>query len=136
MFMSKRIQKLIRSETLRYLIFGIMTVLVNTSSYCILSIWLETLVANTIAFFLAVFFAYWTNSRFVFCVSCTWKNFLQFMGMRIGTLFIDDGGMVLLLNWGWNSLFAKCIVNGVIIVLNYVFSKLFIFRKSTEEKEK
>ena len=134
--MYKRVKKLKESEMFQYLLFGVMTVVTNTISYCILSIWLETLAANTIAFFLAVLFAYWTNSRFVFCVSCTWKNFLQFMGMRIGTLFIDNGGMVLLLNWGWNSLFAKCIVNGIIIVLNYVFSKLFIFRKSTEEKEK
>lgn len=49
--------------------------------------------------------------------------------MRIGTLVMDDGGMVLLTRWGWNDLLAKCAVNMVGIALNYLFSKLFIFRK-------
>lgn len=130
--MIKRLNPLLQSETFRYLVFGVLTVTVNIVSYRILSLWMDTLLANTIAFFIAVFFAYYTNTRFVFQVNFTKKNFLQFMAMRIGTIFLDDGGMLILLAWGWNDLLAKCVVNAVIIVLNYLFSKLLIFRKKKE----
>lgn len=133
--MIKKLLPFCRAETFRYLIFGILTVTVNIASYRISSMWLDTLPANTLAFFIAVLFAYYTNTRFVFQVPFTKKNFLQFMTMRIGTIFLDDGGMLLLLAWGWNDLFAKCVVNAVIIALNYLFSKLFIFRNKKEERK-
>ena len=133
--MSRTFHQLFHIETFRYLVFGVLTVTVNIASYRILSLWLDTLPANTLAFFIAVFFAYYTNTRFVFRVPFTKKNFLQFMTMRIGTIFLDDGGMLLLLAWGWNDLFAKCVVNAVSIALNYLCSKRFIFRNKKEERK-
>lgn len=123
------LKKFLTGETLRYLIFGILTVVVNIVAYRLLVPGLGTLTANTAAFFIAVLFAYFTNSKYVFRVPFTWKSFLEFMSMRLGTLVIDDGGMVLLTRWGWNDLLAKCVVNVIIIGLNYLFSKLLIFRK-------
>lgn len=135
--MVKRIIHIIGSETFRYLIFGVLTVAVNISSYHILAWKLSALSANTVAFFIAVLFAYWTNSRFVFRVPRTVKNFTQFMAMRIGTLLVDDGGMMVLLAWGWNDFWAKCAVNFIIILINYLFSKLLIFKKEhTKENAK
>lgn len=122
-------------ETLAYLIFGVLTVAVNILSYELLSLLFGMLAANTLAFFIAVFFAYWTNSTFVFRVQHTWKNFLQFMGMRIGTLLIDNGGMYLLIHLAVNDFFAKCIVNVIIIVINYVASKWIIFRKKDRRED-
>lgn len=130
--MIKKLLGLFHSETFRYLVFGLLTVTVNILSYRAMTLFLGPLPANTIAFFIAVFFAYYTNTRFVFRVPFTKKNFLQFMAMRLGTIFLDDGGMLLLLAWNWNDLLAKCFVNGVIIVLNYLFSKLLIFRMKKE----
>lgn len=129
-------RKFFIGETFRYLVFGLLTVTVNIASYRMLSLWMDTLPANTLAFFISVFFAYYTNTRFVFQTQFTKKNFLQFMMMRIGTIFLDDGGMLLLLTWGWNDLLAKCVVNAVIIALNYLFSKLLIFRKREGEESK
>lgn len=131
--MFKKFLNLFHSETFRYLVFGSLTVIVNIIAYRILSLWMASLPANTLAFLIAVFFAYWTNTLFVFQVSFTKKNFFQFMIMRIGMIFLDDGGMVLLLFWSWNDLLAKCVVNGAIIVLNYLFSKLLIFRTKKGE---
>lgn len=116
-------------ETFRYLVCGVSTVLVNIISYELLSLRWGTLLSNTLAFFIAVFYAYWTNSMFVFRVPCTWKSFWEFIGMRIGTLLIDNGGMVLMVAWGIDDLVAKCVVNVIIIGINYIFSKLFIFKK-------
>lgn len=117
-------------ETTRYLICGISTVIVNIIAYQLLKFIFSTLVSNTIAFFIAVLYAFWTNSVFVFKVKCTRKSFYEFMVMRIGTLFIDNIGMVFLISRGVNDLFAKFVVNVFIIAINYVFSKLFIFKKS------
>ncbi|MCI7125402.1 MAG: GtrA family protein [Agathobaculum sp.] len=122
-------------ETIAYLICGVLTVVVNVATYKLLRLRLNKLPANTTAFFVAVLFAYWTNSTFVFRARRTWKNFLQFMEMRIGTLVIDNGGMYLLLLWGVDEMLAKCVVNGIIIVINYLASKLVIFRKSKGEEK-
>lgn len=117
-------------ETFKYLICGVSTVLVNIISYKLLSIYVwDTLLSNTVAFLLSVLYAYFTNSIFVFGVKCTWKNFREFFGMRIGTILIDNGGMMLLIWLGFNDMIAKCVVNVIIIGLNYIFSKLFIFKK-------
>ena len=131
--MARRMRGLFPGETLRYLVFGVLTVVVNIASYRVLELVCGSMAANTAAFFIAVLFAYWTNSTFVFRVRHTWKNFMQFMGMRIGTLVVDDGGMWLLLRWGCNDIVAKCVVNVVIIAVNYLVSKLVIFRKKTPE---
>ena len=127
--MIEKVKNLLTGETLRYLIFGVLTVIVNTVSFKLLNLFMGDIAANTVAFFIAVLFAYWTNSMFVFRTGIAWRSFAEFMVMRVCTLPIDDGGMWLLLNLGVNDLIAKVFVNGVIIVINYLASKLFIFKK-------
>jgi putative flippase GtrA len=122
-------------ETVAYLFCGALTVAVNTLLFLGLSLVCHALIANTIAFFLAVLFAYWTNSVFVFRHKLSWTTFGQFFGMRIGTILIDNGGMWLLLSLDCNKLAAKCLVNVVIIVLNYVFSKFYIFAKKEKRSD-
>lgn len=117
-------------ELIRYGFWGVMTVIINTLLYLGFSKITSDLIANTIAFFGAVQFAYMTNTKFVFRDKFSKKNFLQFWGMRIGTIFIDNGGMWLLLSVGFNNLLSKCVVNVVVIVLNYIFSKFFIYKKN------
>jgi putative flippase GtrA len=120
-------------ETIAYLFCGFFTVLVNTASYLTLALVLQDIVANTIAFFIAMIFAYWTNSSFVFKQKVSWETFVQFFCMRIGTIIIDNGLLWILLTLRCNNLIAKSIVNIIIIILNYIFSKFFIF-KVKEEK--
>lgn len=115
-------------ETIAYLFFGVLTVLVNILTYKMLKFFMGDMLANTLAFFIAVLFAYWTNSTYVFKAAHTWHNFSQFILMRIATLFIDDGGMYLLLLWQFNDVLAKIIVNFIVIVINYLMSKLIVFR--------
>lgn len=117
-------------ETFRYLVCGVSTVLVNIISYKLLStyVW-DKLLSNTVAFLLSVLYAYFTNSIFVFRMKCTWKSFSEFFGMRIGTIIIDNGGLILLIWCGVHDMIAKCVVNFIIIAINYILSKLFIFKK-------
>ena len=121
--------KLLKSETVRYLIAGGLTVLVNIASYCCLEQIIPQLLANLLAFLCATIFAFWANSRFVFFSPCEWKRFLEFMTMRIGTMIIDSVGMWYFLSLNWDDIVAKIIMNVVVIVLNYLFSKLIIFKK-------
>jgi len=121
-------------ELIAYLFFGFCTVVINTLTYYLLSLKMDELIANTIAFFVAVMFAYIVNTKFVFRNTFTKANFTKFWAMRIGTLLIDNGGMFILILIGLNDLIAKCFVNVVIIVLNYIFSKFIIYKKEGDKQ--
>lgn len=119
-------------ETFTYLLCGILTVGINIFIYRLLAVYFEKILSNTIAFFIAVIFAYWSNSTFVFHKPLSRASFFRFLGMRIGTLLIDDVGMWLMLSWNVPDLLAKCIVNFIMIAINYLVNKLIIFRKSDD----
>lgn len=123
-------------ETMAYLFFGFLTVIVNTVLFFCLDIYLDEIIANTMAFLLSVLFAYWTNTVFVFRHKLTWKTFKQFFLMRIGTIIIDNGGLWLLLQLDMNKILSKTIVNIIIIVINYIFSKFFIYKKKEIQDER
>lgn len=118
------------SGIIRYIFWGGVAFVVNTVVYLVLSfLGMNDIVANTISFFITVQFAYITNTRFVFHQSFTRKNFLQFWGMRLGTILLDNGGMWIFLYLNWNNLLAKCVVNVIVTILNYLFSRFIIFAK-------
>ena len=136
-----------KREIFDYLIFGVLATVVNWAAYIITSrVYIihlipddETLMAmisNIIAWVAAVLFAYWTNRTFVFRSDVTgkgavFKEFVAFIGARITTFLIE-----MLLFWIMidrmkiNDIVSKIIISVVVIILNYVFSKLFIFKKA------
>ena len=129
-------------EQIAYLFFGGVTTLVNIAAYALLSrVGLSTGVANAIAWVLSVLVAYVTNRLWVFESksrgAAAAKEFLSFVACRLGTGLMDEAIMVLGVDrlgplvapnhmalWG---LGVKVFSNILVIVLNYVFSKLFIF---------
>ncbi len=95
----------------------------------------EYLDANLIAWIAGVIFAFVTNKLFVF-ESKSWKpsvagkEFTGFMSARIFSLVIEMLGMFVMVTLlTWNELVAKLIVGFVVIIMNYIFSKLLIFKK-------
>lgn len=117
-------------ELILYGVFGILTVIVNIISFKLLLILnIPLLYSNTIAFFIAVVFAYYTNTKFVFNDTFTKKNFISFMSMRISTLFIDNIGLYYLVSISVDELIAKSIINIIIILINYICSKFIIYKK-------
>ena len=126
-----------------YLIFGVSTTLVNWVVYTPLVnlAGVNTTLANGIAWFVAVLYAYVTNKLFVF-ESKSWKasvlvrEILSFFGARVASgvfeIFLPEILMKLGLNqtfFGIEGGIAKIVVSVLVIVLNYIFSKLFVFRK-------
>ena len=127
-------------EVINYLIFGILTTLINLLTYFILtSIWLdvskviELQSANIISWITAVIFAYFTNRKYVFDSKNNnkIKEIFSFFIARLATLVVDMIIMYLGVNILFlNDKFIKIISQITVIVVNYVLSKLFVFKKS------
>ena len=130
------IKKLINKETISYTLFGVLTTIVNLIAYYLFSniININYLISNAIAWIISVVFAYITNKFFVFNSSYINKDviieeFIKFMNCRLISglsevvllfLFVD----LLLMN----DIVAKLIIGVLVALINFIFSKVFIFK--------
>lgn len=151
--MINKIKKLAKKyrELITYIIFGVLTTIVSLVSFKIFDSLLGEklyLLTNIMSWIFAVSFAYITNKLWVF-ESKSWqgktviKELLGFVGARLFSLGVEELGLWLLidiLNMGAlrlsilsldinGNMIAKVIMQIVVIILNYVFSKLVIFKK-------
>lgn len=139
--MTKKIQAFIRillsREMLMYLMFGVLTTVVNYIAYYAfsrLADWESTVIPTAIAWVIAVLFAYLTNRRWVF--KSTAKGFkpvarelAAFIGARAASGAIDIAIMYIFVDIaGFSDLIIKFLSNVLVIILNYVLSKLFVFK--------
>lgn len=128
--------KLINRETITYSIVGILTTIVNFISYEGLY-WLtkSNLTANWMAWVIAVTFAYIVNKWSVFrSRSSSAKDELtkmgKFYGARLVTLGVEQLGMYIFIErLGIYRWLVKGGLAVIVIILNYIFSKLYIFKK-------
>lgn len=123
-------------EVIMYLLFGGLTTIVNIVSFFILRAFgIEVFISNLIAWIISVLFAFITNKLYVFeskekNTKKSVKELISFVIFRILSLGADMGSLYFLLqviNSG--EVFAKIMSNILVIILNYVFSKLFVFKK-------
>lgn len=148
-----KIKKLLNKETILYIIFGVATTVVNYVVFYLLYnvLWQQqnSLTANAVAFVAAVIFAFVVNKLFVF-ESKSWsaatlrREIPSFLAARIGSFGIEEAGLflaekvlklggVIAITLGGVSLdwitIVKVALSFVVVALNYVFCKLFIFKK-------
>ena len=121
-------------EVISYLFFGGCTTLVNIVSFYLLRLVNCSLfVSNFIAWFISVLFAFVTNKLFVFESKGNdklLKECFSFFFFRVVSLLFDMGFMYLLINvLSINELVSKIVSNVFVIIINYVFSKMIIFKK-------
>ncbi len=123
-------------EVLLYLFFGGCTTLINILVFYILrKIKLQLYVSNVLAWFLSVLFAFVTNKLFVFesrgkSTKENSKEIISFFGFRILSLVFDMVFMYVMIQLlSANEMISKIISNVFVIILNYLFSKLFIFKE-------
>ncbi len=133
-------QVLVNRETITYIIAGVLTTIVNFVSYeGLYRLGLSNLWANGWAWVIAVTFAYIVNKRNVFqSKSASIKEeaakFSKFVGARIVTLVIEQAGMYIFVDrLGFYRLLVKACLAVIVIILNYLFSKLYIFRGNREK---
>ena len=131
-------------EIINYLIFGILTTIVSLSSKCILLFLifdatnaLELQISIIISWIIAVLFAYFTNRKFVFQNSGKnkLKEFISFIIARLSTLFLEMIIMwffvtFLKLNSDLYVIIFTIISQSIVVLTNYIFSKLFVFKKN------
>lgn len=133
-------------EVLSYLVFGGLTTAVNVGLFMILTAAtsLSTGTANAIALAVSILFAYITNKIWVFESSLTGvaalREFVMFIACRIATGLMDQAIVVAGVDWlgasiglAESALWAggvKIFANILVILANYVFSKLLIFKKT------
>ena len=137
-------------EIVDYLFWGVMTTLVSWGTFAAFSLMLGVMsddavltsgIANALSIICAVAFAYVTNKLWVFA-SKSWERavvipeLIKFLSARAVTAVIEMAGVPLLVAlgldmavFGIDGMIAKALVSVIVIILNYVFSKLFVFKK-------
>ncbi len=123
-------------EIVNYLIVGVLTTLVSIVAYFIFAkiFGINYLISNVISWIISVAFAYVTNKLFVFKDKEKDKKQVliqvyQFVKYRLLSLIIDVLLMYVFVELiKMDDMIAKVINQVIVIVLNYVFSKLFVFK--------
>lgn len=148
-----KLRKLLNRETVLYIVFGVATTAVNYVVFHLLYnvLWHQqhSLIANAAAFVAAVVFAFVVNKLFVF-ESRSWnaatlkREVPSFLAARIGSFGIEEAGLflaekvfrlggVIAVTIGGTRLdwitVIKVALAFVVVALNYVFCKLFVFKK-------
>lgn len=127
-------------DVLPYLFFGVCTTVVNVVTYWAAAHFfhLSVMVSTVLAWILAVLFAYVTNRKWVFHSEASGrreilKEIISFFSCRLATGFVDWLCMFLFVDvLAWNDVFVKTAANVLVIILNYVASKLLIFKKRND----
>ena len=122
---------------IKYTVFGLLTTLINMLVYhvCFNGMGIQNVPSTVIAWFLAVAFAFVTNKLWVFDSKLfDGKTLLHeistFLGCRIATGLLDIAIMYVAVDlMHWNSTIWKLISNVLVIIINYIASRLVIFKK-------
>lgn len=97
---------------------------------------LDPLVNNVICWVVCVLYQFWTNRTWVFDgrtegAAAFARQILSFFGGRLFTLFLEEAIIAVFITWlRLPEMPVKLAAQVVVIVLNYVISKLFVFKKS------
>ena len=125
-------------EIINYLVFGGLSTVLNFVTYYITAriIGIEEVTSSGISWFCSVLFAYITNKLFVFESKSNskkefFKEMISFFLARIASgILCDVGTFALMVKvFNVNDIIAKIVTQIMVVIVNYVFSKLIIFRK-------
>ena len=134
----ERMKNLIKKhwDIVSYLFFGVLTTVVNYIVYlpCYNLLSLSAALSNVIAWIAAVAFAYVTNKPFVFR-SSDWSaktvipELAKFVGARIASGALETGIIFLTVDcFRWNGNMMKLVTSVLVVIINYIASKLLVFR--------
>lgn len=126
-----------KKELLNYLIFGALTTFINIVSYALLTklLYTDFKTATTIAWLLSVLFAFVTNKLYVFHskernIFLISKELGSFLLSRILSYGLDIGSMIFFVQFlSLNDLGSKILANILVVIFNYLASKLFVFKQ-------
>ena len=130
------------AELIMYIIVGVCTMIVSLVSYFIMANTLQMYdqAANIISWVLAVAFAYVTNKKYVFkspytSVQATTKELVSFVSSRVASLLVEILSMFFFVQvCQIDDNIVKLMNQVLVTVLNYIFSKFWVFRKEKQHR--
>ena len=138
---NKFISKFLTKEVILYVVFGVLTTLVNIGSFYVMTTFfhINENTANNIAIVLAVLVAYFTNKDLVFHSEAQgfgekFIEFCKFILGRLLTMFIESfGGSLMFKYLPIPTIISKCLITVIVIILNFFISKFFAFKSSNKD---
>lgn len=123
-------------EQILYIVFGVLTTAINIIAFFVCSrlMNLGLIPSNVIAWILSVLFAFVTNKIYVFNsknynFSVVLRELIDFVISRGATGILDLGLMYLFVSIiGIEDMISKIVINIIVIILNYILSKLYVFK--------
>ncbi len=132
------IKKFLTREVILYIVFGVLTTIVNIGvSYLLEGVFhINGAIASAVGIIFAVLFAYFTNRKLVFNSTANnfkekFKEFGKFMLGRAFTMIVEEGGVILfynILNLPFQP--VKLAFTVIVIILNFFISKFFAFKSN------
>lgn len=133
-------------EIVSYLIVGVLNTLVSWAAFFLFAytvldaeiVW-QNVLLSVISWVVGVVFGYFMNRKYVFKSTepNMWKEFFQFSGGRVSTWVLDAVMMVLMVNvLKINEAFSKIFVSVLVMIGNYLISKLFVFNNKDSKEDK
>lgn len=131
-------KKVLNKEVMMYILFGVLTTLVNLIISFILEgiVHIDGAIASAIGIVSSVLFAYFTNRKWVFDTEANGfkenlKEFVKFILGRAITMIIEQGGVVIFYSsMKMPFMPVKLSLTIIVIILNFFFSKFFVFVKN------
>ncbi len=152
--LNSMLKKVINLEMFLYIVFGVLTTVVNLVVFKIFEKLLGTkfaLITNIIAWIAAVAFAFVTNKFLVFRSKSTesqtlLKEIISFTAARLFSLGVEEAGLAVaqfvfhadekkFILGLTGTMVAKLILQIIVVIMNYVFSKLYIFKDKEAANE-
>ena len=138
---NKFISKFLTKVVILYVVFGVLTTLVNIGSFYVMTTFfhINENTANNIAIVLAVLVAYFTNKDLVFHSEAQgfgekFIEFCKFILGRLLTMFIESfGGSLMFKYLPIPTIISKCLITVIVIILNFFISKFFAFKSSNKD---
>lgn len=126
-----------QEEMVNYLIFGFLAFVLSVVIFYIFAnmVGLNEQIANIISWIICVIFCFFTNKLFVFKskdkdTRGNIREFIDFILARLATLVIENAILFIMIELLFvNNMISKLVGQFVVIVTNYVLSKLWIFKK-------
>lgn len=120
-------------QIILYLIFGVLTTLVSLSSFWLLLKLMgpdQTLAINVFSWLISIAFAFFTNAKWIFKQDYfKLSDLIEFVMSRIATLFIEEAILLIFVYiLHFDAMLIKLIAQIVVIILNYVLLKYYVFK--------
>jgi len=127
-----------RRDIVLYIFFGGLTTVVSFFTFWLFAdgFSLDVFIANTISWVLAVAFAFFTNRIWVFEAPTTNKKdflvqLILFYGGRLLSFAFEMAVLFIFIKQlGLNKLIVKLLATIIVLILNYIISKVIVFRKN------